>query len=104
MVASYIQTAFAQGTESGSHQRWREVADSPRERLPKLAKLMDAAELDVLAHRAFHEDLWSKLHSTNPLVRLNKESKRRTQVVGILPNEAAITRLVGGLVLKQNDK
>ena len=104
MVASYIRTAFAQDTESGAHQRWREVADSLRDRLPKLAKLMDEAEFDVLAHRAFHHDLWTKLHSTNPLERLNKESKRRTHVVGIFPNEAAIIRLVGALVLEQNDE
>ncbi len=104
MVASYIRTAFAQDTETGAHQRWREVTDSLRERLPKLAALMDEAEHDVLAHRAFHKDLWTKLHSTNPLERLNKEIKRRTNVVGIFPNDAAIVRLVGALLLEQNDE
>jgi transposase-like protein len=104
MVASYIRTAFAQNTEQGAHQRWREVADSLRERLPKLSNLMDDAEFDVLAHRAFHPDLWTKLHSTNPLERLNKEVKRRTHVVGIFPNDAAVVRLVGALLLEQNDE
>ena len=65
---------------------------------------MDDAELDLLAHRAFHHDLWTKLHSSNPLERLNKAIKRRTQVVGVFPNEAAIIRLVGALLLEQNDE
>ena len=104
MVASDIRTAFAQEAESGAHQRWREVADSLRDRLPRLAKLMDDAEPDVLAHRAFHHDLWTKLHSSNPLERLNKEIKRRTHVVAIFHNEAAIIQLVGALLLEQNDE
>jgi len=58
----------------------------------------------VLAYKSFPRDHWTKIHSTNPLERLNKEIKRRTNVVGIFPNEAAITRLVGALMLEQNDE
>ena len=88
----------------GARAQWRQVADSLRERFPRLVELMDEAEQDVLAHMDFPKDLRPKLHSTNPLERLNKEIKRRTNVVGIFPNDAAITRLVGALMLEQNDE
>jgi putative transposase len=104
MVASYIRTAFAQDTDDGAREQWRKVADALRPKLPKLADLMDSAEDDVLAHMAWPKALRPKLHSTNPLERLNKEIKRRTNVVGIFPNDAAIIRLVGALLLEQNDE
>ena len=104
MVAAAIRTAFAQDGEAAAHAQWRQVADGLRPRFPKLAALMDEAEHDVLAFMSFHRDHWSKIHSTNPLERLNGEVKRRTDVVGIFPNEAAITRLVGAILLEQNDE
>jgi len=104
MVASYIRTAFAQADEATARAQWRKVADQLRPKLPKLADLMDSAEDDVLAHMAWPKELRAKLHSTNPLERLNKEIKRRTNVVGIFPNDAAIVRLVGALMLEQNDE
>jgi putative transposase len=65
---------------------------------------MDQAEADVIAFMAFPKAHWQKLHSTNPLERLNKEVKRRADVVGIFPNEASIMRLVGAILLEQNDE
>ncbi len=80
------------------------VADQLRPRIRKLAALMDEAEADVIAFMAFPKSHWPKLHSTNPIERLNKEVKRRADVVGIFPNEASITRLVGAILLEQNDE
>lgn len=104
VVASYIRTAFAEIDEAGARRQWRKVADQLRTKAPKLAGLIDNAEDDVLAHMAWPKELRVKLHSTNPLERLNKEIKRRTNVVGIFPNDAAVIRLVGALMLEQNDE
>ncbi len=80
------------------------MADQLRPKAPKLANLMDQAEPDVLAYMSFPKEHRTKLHSTNPLERLNGEIKRRTNVVGIFPNEAAITRLSGAILMEQNDE
>jgi transposase-like protein len=104
MVAAAIRTAFTQESQDAARAEWRAVADRLRERFPKLGLLMDEAEDDCLAHMGFHKDHWPQLHSTNPLERLNGEIKRRTDVVAIFPNEAAIVRLVGAMLLEQNDE
>ena len=96
--------AFAQDDAEAAKIQWRKVADQLRPKLPKLAGLLDEAETDVLAYMTFPTAHRAKLHSTNPLERLNGKIKRRTEVVGILPNEAAITRLVGAILLEQNDE
>ena len=104
VVSAFIGTAFAQEDADAARAQWRQVADQLRPRVPKLAAFMDEAEADVLAFMSFPRDHRTKLHSTNPLERLNGEIKRRTEVVGIFPNEAAITRLVGAILLEQNDE
>ena len=104
MVAAAIRTAFTQETEKAAHAEWNDVAKRLRPRFPKLADLMDDAEDDVLAHMGFPKEHWAQIHSTNPLERLNGEIKRRTDVVAIFPNEAAIVRLIGALLLEQNDE
>ena len=104
VVSAFIATAFAQDDAAMARAQWRSVAEQLRPKLPKLAVLMDEAEPDVLAYMSFPAQHRAKLHSTNPLERLNGEIKRRTEVVGIFPNEAAITRLVGAILLEQNDE
>jgi transposase-like protein len=104
VVAAFIATAFAQETAEDAKVQWRKVSDQLRPTVPKLAKLMDTAEEDVLAYMGFPSQHRTKLHSTNPLERLNGEIKRRTEVVGIFPNEDAIIRLVGAILLEQNDE
>jgi putative transposase len=104
VVSAFVATAFAQDTPEAAKTQWRQVADQLRPKLSKLSTLMDEAEVDVLAYMAFPKEHRTKLHSTNPLERLNGEIKRRTDVVGIFPDEEAITRLVGAILLEQNDE
>jgi putative transposase len=104
VISAFIATAFAQNDAKAASQQWRHVADQIRPKVPKLANMMDEAETDVLAFMSFPPAHRAKLHSTNPLERVNGEIKRRTEVVGIFPNEAAITRLVGAILLEQNDE
>jgi putative transposase len=104
VVAAFIGTAFVQDDADTARTQWRQVADQLRPKVPKLAALMDETEADVLAFMSFPKDHRPKIHSINPLERLNGEIKRRTDVVGIFPNEDAITRLIGALLLEQNDE
>lgn len=104
VVLALINTVFAQETQDAAITQWRAVADQLRAKFPRLAALMDDAESDVLAFMSFPKSHRVQIHSTNPLERLNAEIKRRTNVVGIFPNEPAITRLMGALLLEQNDE
>lgn len=104
MVFALINTIFAQETSDAAHGQWRTVTDQLREKLPKLAAMMDIAEHEVLTFMDFPKEHRVKIHSTNVLERLNGEIKRRSDVVGIFPNEAAIRRLVGALLMEQNDE
>jgi len=104
IVSAWIGTAYAQEDAAAAHAQWRTVADQLRPKVPKLAALMDSAEEDVLAYMHFPAAHRTKLHSTNPIERLNGEIKRRTDVVGIFPNEAAVVRLVGAILLEQSDE
>jgi putative transposase len=104
MVAAAIRTAFAQETEKEAHAEWSAVADRLRERFRRVAALMEEARYDVLAYMSFHKSHWHQIRSTNLLERLNREVKRRTNVVSIFPNEKAIIRLVGAILLEQSDE
>jgi len=104
VVSAFIATAFAQNDYASAKTQWRHVADQMRPKLPKLAALMDEGEEDVLAYMTFPQAHRTKLHSTNPIERLNGEIKRRTDVVGIFPNENAIRRLVGAILMEQTEE
>jgi len=104
MVAATIRTVFAQPDAPSAREQWRRVADGFRPRYPKLADLLDSAEADVLAYLAFPPDHWRQIWSNNPLERLNREVKRRTDVVGIFPNDAAVVRLAGMILAEQHEE
>jgi transposase-like protein len=87
-VIAMIKTIFAQESAKEVRAQWQAVTDALRERAPKLAAMMDAAREDVLAYASYLKDHWPQLVSTNPLERLNKEIKRRSDVVGIFPTNA----------------
>jgi putative transposase len=104
MVAATVRTVFAQPDAASAREQWRKVADSLRGQFPRAAALLDEAEDDVLAYLAFPREHWRQIWSNNPLERLNKEVKRRTDVVGIFPNPAAVIRLVGAILAEQHDE
>jgi transposase-like protein len=103
-VAAMLRTIFAQETGAEAIAQWTVVADALREKQPKLGALMDASREDVLAYMDFPREHWPQIASTNPLERVNREIKRRADVVGIFPNDDAIVRLVGALMLETNDE
>ena len=103
-VVAMLKTIFAQESAEAAHEQWHHVADALRERYEKLAVMMDGSREEVLAYMAFPKEHWAQISSTNPLERVNKEIKRRADVIGIFPNTAAVIRLVGALMLEQNDE
>ena len=103
-VLAMINTIFVQDTAEAASLQWRSVADQLRPKFPKLAAMMDNAEHEVLTFMTFPKAHRTQIHSTNPLERLNAEVKRRTNVIGIFPNDGAIIRLVGAMMLEQNDE
>lgn len=100
VVVAFIGTAFVQDDADATRTQWRSVADQLQPKVPKLARLMDDAEADVLAYMTFPKEHRAELHSTNQIDRLDGEIARRTEVVGIFPNEAAIVHLVSTLLLE----
>ena len=104
MVSAALRQAFIQPDRPTASQTLRHVSDQLRAKWPKLAAFIDDSEVDVLAHMDFPTQHRGKIHSTNPLERLNKEVKRRADVVGIFPNESAIIRLIGAVLLEANDE
>jgi transposase-like protein len=103
MVTAALRSVFAQESAAEILSRWDDLASSLAERFPKAAELMQESKEDVLAFRHFPQPHWKKVWSTNLLERLNEEVKRRTRVVGIFPNDASITRLVGAVLLEQDE-
>ena len=103
-VAAMLKTIFAQETKAEAEAQWDIVADALREKQPKLGALMDSSRDDVLAYMSFPREHWTQIASTNPLERVNREVKRRSDVIGIFPNDDAIVRLVGALMLETNDE
>ena len=104
MVSAAVRQAFTQLDHSNATQTMRHVADQLRDKWPKLGAFIDDSEADVLAYMTFPAQHRVKIHSTNPIERLNKEVKRRADVVGIFPNEGAIVRLIGAVLLEANDE
>ncbi|PWR00984.1 IS256 family transposase [Meridianimarinicoccus roseus] len=103
-VAAMLKTIFAQETKAEAETQWDAIADALREKNDRLGAMMDASRDDVLAYMDFPREHWAQISSTNPLERVNKEIKRRSNVVGIFPNDAAIIRLVGALMIETNDE
>ena len=105
MVAAVFRTIFAQpDAADGRRDLGRRSATSSPSRFPKIGPLMDEAKAEVLAFTAFPRAHWTKIWSTNPLERVNKEIKRRARVVGIFPNPAAVIRLVGAVLADMHDE
>jgi putative transposase len=103
MVKAALRAVFAQEDASEIESRWVDLAASLAKRFHRATELMLAAKEDVLAFRHFPAPHWRKIWSANLLDRLNEEVKRRTRVVGIFPNDAAITRLVGAVLMEQDE-
>lgn len=104
MVAALVRTIFAQPDKASAHAQLAAVAANLAGRFPKAAQLLLEAEEDILAYLAFPAEHRRQLHSTNPLERLNREIGRRTDVVGIFPNRAAVIRLAGAVLQEQHDE
>lgn len=104
LVSALLRTIFTQPSRRDADLQWQQVSDQMRKRWPQAAALMDDAQQDVLAYMAFPVEHWTRLYSTNPLERLNKEVKRRTDVVGVFPDPAAVIRLVGAVLQEIDDE
>jgi putative transposase len=104
LVSGAIRGIFTAATAAEARQRLGQVVDQLGVHAPKVAALLEDAEADLLAFYAFPAEHWSKLRSTNPLERVNREVGRRSGVVGIFPNDQALLRLAGMLLLEQNDE
>jgi putative transposase len=104
MVGAAMGTVYVQDTAGAAREQWGLVADQLHSKFPTRGALVDEAVNDVLAFMTFPRAHWAQIYSTSPLERFNAESKQRTNVVGIVPNDAAIVRLVGAMMLDQNEE
>ena len=103
-VATMVRSIFAQPDAETVHEQHRRIADQLETRFPEAAALLDDAAPDLLAFTGFPKEHWRQLWSNNSLERLNKEVRRRTDVVGIFPDRASIVRLIGAVLAEQNDE
>jgi len=104
MIGATVRTIFVQPDTESTRTQLRQVVELLEQRYPKAAALLADAEHDVTAYAAFPQAHWSKIASTNPLERVNKEIKRRCNVIGIFPNDASVLRLVGAVLAEQHDE
>ena len=104
MVAAALRTIFAQPNQEAAHRQLQVVYEAMLDRWPKAAQVLIGAEEDILAYMVFPQEHWKRIYSNNVLERLNKEVKRRTNVVGVFPDEAAVIRLVGAVLEEQADE
>jgi putative transposase len=104
LVSAALRTIFSQPTQEAARQQLAEVVLGMRPRWPRAAKVLEASEEDVLTYMTFPPEHWTRIYSTNPLERVNAEIKRRTNVVGIFPNEEAVIRLVGSVLIEISDE
>ena len=104
MISAALREVFNAESYEEARERAGLVLERLRTSVPKVAELFEAAEEDLLAFYRFPAQHWSKLRSTNPLERVNREVGRRSDVVGIFPNDASVIRLVGAMLIEQNDE
>jgi putative transposase len=103
-VSTLVRTIFEQPSAEAVHAQHRQVVDALEAKFPAAAEHLDGARDDILAFAAFPKQVWKQIWSNNPQERLNKEVRRRTDVVGIFPDRPAIVRLVGAVLAEQNDE
>jgi len=104
MVAAAVRTIFQQADRTAAQRQLRDVCQSLRAKFPHAVALLEEAEEEIFTFYDFPAEHWRQIYSTNPLERLNKELKRRSAVVGIFPNRVAVIRLLGALLMEQNDE
>lgn len=103
-VAAVVRSIFAQPERERVREQLNRVCESLNSRIPAVVKLLEEAGTDILSHMSFPPEHWRQLHSTNPLERINREVKRRSNVAGIFPNREAVVRLAGALLMEQQDE
>jgi putative transposase len=104
MIATAIRQIFQADSGEEARERLGEVTQRLKDPAPKVCELLENASEELLCFYSFPREHWPKLRSTNPLERVNKEIGRRSDVVGIYPNDRALIRLTGMLLLEQNDE
>ncbi len=103
-VKALLHSVYDQADSASVHAQFDRVADALAEKLPRVAEHLENAREDILAFTAFPQEIWRQIWSNNPNERLNKEIRRRTDVVGIFPDRNAIIRLVGAVLAEQHDE